>query len=351
MLNFRGAIEVVFKSFDISRDTKMLEKLQSEGEAFVMVIKRHWMYGVLGSWRVLAVVIVACVNVYLLFINTNNSLISQAIAVILWINVCYWVAIIIHYFRQFYRVQGSEPYIEDIYTAIEKSKASDTIFTRFFNHTIFLFLGLLGIVAFSTFNALSSLVIDQVVNAGFDAINITLFLVQLGLFSSYLWVLVNQEMDFKIVKPGQILFYNQSGLWGDSQKMNANKIKTMNTNVSGILASFFHYGNIVVFTEWDQNEHGAMTMDFIGKPDDSVREIEKVLNNDKNKMIEDVNKFLKQFHGKIGISDVSTPQKRQELKRYLYANEGVLQEIFTAGDEDTKRKVKELYIVAQDVWE
>jgi len=351
MLNFRVIIEWFFKSFDISRDTKMLEKLQTEGETFVMVIKRHWMYGVLGSWRVLAVVIVACVNVYLLAFGVNNTLISQIIAVTLGVNVCYWVAIIIHYFRQFYRVQWSEPYIEDIYTAIEKSKASDEIFTRFFNHTIFLFLMFLGIVGFSTLNAISSILIDQVASFGIDVVNVTLFLVQLGLFSSYLWVLVNQEMDFKIVKPGQILFYNQSGLWGDSQKMNANKIKTMNTNVSGILASFFHYGNIVIFTEWDHNEHGAMTMDYIGKPDDSVREIEKVLNNDKNKMIEDVNKFLKQFQWKIGVSDVSTPQKRQELKRFLYANEPVLQEIFTAGDEDTKRKVKELYIVAQDVWE
>gem|GEM_PF-1359383 len=101
-------------------------------------------------------------------------------------NVCYWVAIIIHYFRQFYRVQGSEPYIEDIYTAIEKSKASDDIFTRFFNHTIFLFLGLLGIIAFSTFNAISSAMIAQVESVGIETINIILFLVQLMLFSSYL---------------------------------------------------------------------------------------------------------------------------------------------------------------------
>gem|GEM_PF-1856192 len=92
-----------------------------------------------------------------------------------------------------------------------------------------------------------------------------------------------------------------------------------------------------------------MTMDFIGKPENTVREIEKVLNNDKNKMLEDVNKFLKQFQSKIGISDVSTPQKRQELKTFLYAHEPVLQDIFLSGDEDTKRKVKELYIVAQDV--
>gem|GEM_PF-1700835 len=105
MLNFRVIIEWFFKSFDISRDTKMLEKLQTEGETFVMVIKRHWMYGVLGSWRVLAVVIVACVNVYLLAFGVNNTLISQIIAVTLGVNVCYWVAIIIHYFRQFYRVQ------------------------------------------------------------------------------------------------------------------------------------------------------------------------------------------------------------------------------------------------------
>jgi hypothetical protein len=44
--------------------------------------------------------------------------------------------------------------------------------------------------------------------------------------------MINLEMDFKIVIPHQIIFYNQRGVLGSTQTMNANKIKTMNTKYS-----------------------------------------------------------------------------------------------------------------------
>lgn len=41
--------------------------------------------------------------------------------------------------------------------------------------------------------------------------------------------MINQEMDYKIVVPGQILYFDQKGMLGSSQNMNSNKIKTINT--------------------------------------------------------------------------------------------------------------------------
>lgn len=46
-------------------------------------------------------------------------------------------------------------------------------------------------------------------------------------------------MDFNVIVHGKIYFYNQKTLWGTSQMMEADKIKTINSSVSGVLQSFF----------------------------------------------------------------------------------------------------------------
>lgn len=65
-INFSRITTWVFKSFDIAGDTKLLEKLEKDGVRFLMIIKKHWIYSILMSWRVLFVVAIACANVYLL---------------------------------------------------------------------------------------------------------------------------------------------------------------------------------------------------------------------------------------------------------------------------------------------
>jgi hypothetical protein len=61
--------------------------------------------------------------------------------------------------------------------------------------------------------------------------------------------MINQEMDFKVIIPGQILFYNQLGVFGESQSMNAEKIKTINSKHAGLFGAFINYGNIIILTE------------------------------------------------------------------------------------------------------
>lgn len=346
MINFRWVIEFLFKSFDISWDTKLIEKLESEGVRFLVVIKRHWIYGVLNSWRVIFVLVIAFINAYLLlFSNSNHTIISTIIWIFLLLNVFYWTFIICLYLYRFYKIQGSQPHIEDIYTCIKKSKESDEIFTRFFNQTLFLLIILAGITVFSSFTAISSLIIWWATGFGVWAGNALLLIIQLWLFYSYLLNMINQEMDFKIVKPGQIIFYNQRGVLWDSQSMNAHKIKTMNTKYPGILGSFFNYWDILILTEWDQKDNGEMKMDYIGNPTRTVKEIQKVLNNDLETIEKEVNLMLKRFKKEIGIEDIHSKENKQKLKDFLQNNEKTIKELYEKADDETKREIKEMYIV------
>jgi hypothetical protein len=57
-INFRKVFEYLFSSFDIAGDTKYIEKCREEGIRFIMVVKRHWIYAIYNSWKVLFVIII-----------------------------------------------------------------------------------------------------------------------------------------------------------------------------------------------------------------------------------------------------------------------------------------------------
>lgn len=350
MLNFRSTFEFLFKSFDISGDTKLIEKLELDGIRFLMLIKRHWIFWVLKSWRVLVVIIIAFINSYLLFSEEWHTIISTIIWIFLLLNVFYWVIIICIYLIQFYKIQWNEPYVEDIYSCLKKSKDSDLIFTKFFNQTIFLLFTLIGITIFTSFTTFSTLIngwntLSGATSFWFWAINAVLLIIQLGLFYSYLQNMMNLEMDFNVIIPGKILFYNQNGLLGTSQSMNAEKIKTMNTKYSGLFWSFFNYWDIIILTEWDKENNGEMKMDYIWNPIKTVKELQKVIGNDIKTMENDVNLLLKKLENEIGITNISTPENKQKIKDYILNNEAKLKELFEKADNEWKRELRELYIL------
>lgn len=347
-INFRWAFEFLFKSFDISGDTKLIEKMEDEGIRFLMLIKRHWVYAVWHSWRVLVVAIITLINIYLLaFSESNHDTLSYVLAFLLAINISYWIVIVIGYIKNYYTIQGAKPYIEDIYTCIKKSKLSDEAFTNFFNQTIFLLIMLAGLTVFSLITSLSMLVNGWDFEFGIHIMNSILMTIQLGLFYSYLSKMINTEMDFKIVVPKKIHLFNQKWVYGDSQIMNSNKIKTINTHYSSFFSSFFNYGDIVVLSEWDNENNGEMLFDFIGDPSKTVKEMQKVLDNDLAQMEKEVNILLQKFKEEIGITDIQNPENFEKLKYYVSNNEDKLKAMFEKADEETKNEIRELFILVR----
>ncbi|MBW7954794.1 hypothetical protein H3C61_03195 [Candidatus Gracilibacteria bacterium] len=346
MLNFRKIFEFLFKSFDISGDTKLIEKLELDGVRFLMIVKRHWIYGIIHSWRVLFVLVIAFINSYLLLFGSSDghTLLGSIIGIFLLLNVFYWTFIIITYLINFYKIVGSKPVITDIYTAIKKSRESDEIFTKFFNQTLFLLILLFGITIFTSFTAISEFIIGGTTNFGVGVINAILLIVQLGLFYSYLLNMINLEMDFNIVIGEKIYFFNQRGVLGDSQNMNANKIKTMNTKYAGLIGSFFNYGEIIILSEGDNGDKtGEMRMAYIGDPTGSVKNIQKVLNNELVTLEKDTNLVFKKIKLEIKINDLNSEENIKKLRDYLKNNEENIKKMFESGSSETQNEVKELY--------
>lgn len=341
MLNFKKVFEFLFKSFDISWDTKLLEKLEKDWLRFLMVIKRHWMYSVLNLWIVFIVLIITIINLIILF---KWDIISKIIWIFLALNIIYWIVIVFLYIFRFYKINWNYPYIEDIYSSINKSRKSDEVFTKFFNQTIFLFLLLFSITLFSVINSIMYIINWWAFWFWAQILNVFLLIVELILFYSFLLKMINQEMDFKVIVPGQILFFDQKWVLSDSQSMNANKIKTLNTEYSWFLWSFFNYWNIIILSEWDQGWNWEMKMNFIWNPQNTVKEIEKVLKNDIQAIEKDVNIVLQKLKSELQI-DNENKENLIKLKEYVRKNEQKIKELFENGDEETRKEIRELYVL------
>jgi len=312
-----------------------------------MIVKRHWFYAVINSRRAILVIIIAFLNVYLLTFYDwiEHNIIWYVIAVLLIVNVFYWIIIVINYIKKYYHLQWSKPYIEDIYSCIKKNKESDKIFTFFFNQTIFLLLFLVWIGIFTWITSLVSLMNWKDLSSWINIINTLLIFVQIWIFYSYLNIMINTEMDFKIIIPWKILSFNQRWMFWDTQSMNSDKIKTMNTKYPWFLASFLNYWNIIVLSEWDKQNHWEMIIDYVWDPVKSVKEMEKVLRNDLNMIEKEVNVLLKKLESEIWIHDISTPENKKLLKKYIEENEAKMKELFAKADDETKNELRELYIL------
>ncbi len=346
MLNFRKIFEFLFKSFDISWDTKLIEKLELDGVRFLMIIKRHWIYWIIHSWRVLFVLIIAFINSYLLLFWSSDwhTLLWSIIWIFLLLNVFYWTFIIIIYLVNFYKIVWSKPVITDIYTAIKKSRESDEIFTKFFNQTLFLLILLFWITIFTSFTAISEFIIWWTTNFWVWVINAILLIVQLGLFYSYLLNMINLEMDFNIVIWEKIYFFNQRWVLWDSQNMNANKIKTMNTKYAWLIGSFFNYWEIIILSEGDNwDKTWEMRMSYIWDPTGSVKNIQKVLANELITLEKDTNLVLKKIKLEIKINDLNSKENIEKLRDYMKNNEEAIKKMFEWWNSEIQNEVKELY--------
>lgn len=346
IVNFRKVFEFLFKSFDIAWDTKLIEKLEHDGVRFLMLIKRHWMYGVLHSLKAILMIVIAFINAYLLIFSPegSSSILSKVIGIFLLLNIFYWSIVLVKYLINVYKIRGNEPQIEDIYTCLKKSQESDIIFTKFFNQTLLILIILVWITFFTLFMAWSWLIFNNWNQFGINFLNVVLLIAQWMFFYSYLINMINLEMDFTIAREWNLLFYNQNGFFMESQNMNARKIKTMNGWYSWFLGSFFNYGSITILSEWDQSgDKWQMKLTYIGNPNKTIKDMQKILNNDIEALEKEINIILKRILTRLWIDNIRLPDSKQKLKKYLEKNENSFQELYNAWNQETKNEIKEIY--------
>lgn len=178
-----------------------------------------------------------------------------------------------------------------------------------------------------------------------SVVNVFLLFVQILLSKNLSKKVSDLEMDFNVIVPGKIHFFNQSGIHSSNQTMNSSKIKTINTSTSGIIGSFFHYGTLTVLAEGDAAQTGSMTMNFVGHPNETTMEINKLLAKELEEIEEGENYFLSYVLSAMKIKSFDAAK----VSGWLSENESVVKERFEKGSEHEREEIRETYRMVANV--
>jgi len=275
LINFRWAYELIFKSFDVAADTSLVNKLETDWVKKMIIIKRSWLFWLFISWMFVAMFTIMLVNAFLIYINFSDQTTSWILIWILVFNILYWMLSIFIYFHKFKKIYWERSTIVETSIIKEHLNEWDIAFSKFFNQTIFNYFILIWITLFIAYEIIFVVWFSEVWFYGW--LNIFLLFIQIFLSAKFKKRMMDLEMDFAIVIPWKIIFYNQSNLSRDVQTINSEKIKTITSKHTKLLWSIFNFGDITVMTEWDEANIWEMTLQYIASPSDTVYEINELL--------------------------------------------------------------------------
>jgi len=347
-INFIKIYQFIFKSFDVSSDTKMIQKIEAEGQRYAMIVKRDWIYWLLISWwRMPTVLLIATANCILLYLNLGSSLLTWIAIGLIAYNTISWVWASIAYILKYKKLYQGWFKIKDVYTLKHQLQESDEVYTHFFNLTNFNILFFFALSVFLTLHILTNF--SNLESTGYAILDIILYIIQIWFYFNYVKKVTDLEMDFNVVFPWKILFNNQSMFYSGWMSLEAPKIKSINYKFAWFLGSFFKFWDVLILAEWDLNANGQMNMNYIHAPDQAYAEIDKLVKGQINLIKEADNVYLKYLLDRAEIdieftSDlVLTEDEIAKLKEYVKQHEAEIKKAFEKWDEDLKNEIKEIY--------
>ncbi len=277
MIPFDKIYSWLFKSFNISGETELIERLVRDGFTQIMIIKRSWIFALLMLWIPLVILWLSGVSMWIAYDSIDIPAIKYTLITG---NILMSVILIVSsilYISHFRHVHN-EPTIETDTTRLTGSLSQgDNYFRSFFNWSITnQFILVLIIIA----EIVLLLLYGKKVWEHFWVLATDTFviIVEIYFLRYFRKRMMDLEMDYNVVVPGKIFFVNQSGVLSAVQTIESDKIKTVQSSFPSKIASFFNYGTINVLTEWDtQAMMGTMSMYYVTNPDGVVANIQTLL--------------------------------------------------------------------------
>lgn len=347
-INFIRIYEFIFKSFDVSSDTRMIKKIEAEGQKYAMIVKRDWIYALLISWwRMPAVLLIALANCILLYLNLGASVFTWIAIWLISYNTLSWVLASISYIVKYKKLYKGWFKIKDVYTLKNQLQESDEVYTHFFNLTNFNIIFFFVLSIFLTFHIITNF--SNLESTGYAILDIILYIIQIWFYFNYLKKITDLEMDFNIIFPWKIVFNNQSLFYSAWMSLESSKIKSINYKFAWFLGSFLKFWDVLILAEWDLNANWQMNMNYIHAPDQAYAEIDKLVKGQINIIKEKDNVYLKYLLDRAQIDieftgDLSlTEEELKRLNEFVKQNDAEIKKDFEKWDEDLKNEIKEIY--------
>jgi len=283
MIPFHRIYSWLFKSFRISGETELIERLITDGYSKIMIVKRSWIFFLFVIWIPIVILGLSGMSIWIALYSLSIPYIQYTI--IGW-NILMSTIFIVstfNYIRHFREIQSSAIVSENTEELKKDLSRGDTYFIRFFNASItnqFILFTTLVTELFLVFIFREQLW-DHFWVLTTDTLIIIWEIIFLKMFRKRM---MDLEMDYNVVVPWKIYFVNQSGVLSSIQTIESDKIKTVRSAFPSKIASFFNYGTVDILTEWDtQAMMGTMSMYYVTDPDWVVANIQSLLDEDKGK--------------------------------------------------------------------
>ncbi len=322
MIPFHLIYSWLFKSFSISEETEIVDRLIKQWYDRIMFIKRSWIYILFTLWIPLVIILLSGASIWIAYDSIEIWAIKYTIIVG---NILMSTILLVSsfsYILHFRAINRKSELIQDIHTIKKHLGEWDEYFITFFNWSLtnqWLVSGILVAEIILMF------VYKKHLGEHFWLLtaDTLVILIEIYFLKRFRKHMIDLEMDFSIVIPGKIMFVNQSGILSQTQTIESDKIKTINSSFPNAIASFFNFGNIDVLTEGDRGMLWAMTMYYVTNPNTVVTSIQQLLDEKKairSKNEEEEGKPKKSPAQNIAKANAASPQKTQQIPNQDYCS-------------------------------
>ena len=254
----------ILSSFNTKLDENLLkEKIEEYWENNVFLIKRHWLYllWMFFFWIFMIATLWLLIYILNISLNTTDFIIIVSLN-LLWV----WLWLILTFYQLFKYLS----HYNFLKQTISKEELKDGILEKYLKFSFILFIYQIILMIITS--------ILMIQNNPWDITDILLNIWQvfisfifLYLIYKILYILINFEMDFVLISPENISFYNQSWLFRrESKAIWVEKIKSIQAiqaNKKWVIRALFDFGEIIILTEWDEAWKWEVRLKYIPKPD------------------------------------------------------------------------------------
>lgn len=120
MIPFHSIYTWLFKSFRISGETELVDRLIAEGYTRIMIVKRSWIFALFVLWIPVVIVLLSMLSIYIAYISIEIGYIRSTI---IGGNILMDIILIVssyNYIRHFREIQHMSAISEDV-NALRKS--------------------------------------------------------------------------------------------------------------------------------------------------------------------------------------------------------------------------------------
>jgi hypothetical protein len=242
-----------------------------------MLVKRSFIYGIFSGFLFVPLLLLTGLNVLLAHWHFEGSVDGYVVIGVLVFNAIFSLFSSVRYIIYFRNTYAGGSRVRDTREVYDRLLEGDRFFSSFFNQAS---LNMLLFVVVIAYYVVHIVFVTRFSSQIWAVIDIAALVAEFVLLQNLTKSLINLEMDYVLVIPGKLYFVNQRGFYTDIQSLDADKIKTIRLSFPNFIASFFHYGTVDVLTEGDEGLIGVMNMHYVDFPEETVKNIELLLDDD-----------------------------------------------------------------------